>query len=388
MLLGIDSFLARPPRELLEKRWGLLSNQASVNSDGYYSKDLLRGKFENNLIRLFSPQHGFWGTEQDNMIETPDGRDPATDLPLFSLYGRTRRPTMQMLEGIDILLIDLQDVGTRVYTFITTLAFCLQEAKDQGKTVVVLDRPNPIGGTQVEGNILRTNMTSYVGVHALPMRHGMTIGELGGFFNKEMEIGADLQVIRLEGWNRSHYWDQTGLQFMIPSPNMPTLSTALVYPGQVLWEGTNVSEGRGTTRPFEFFGAPFINSREVQDFLKNISLPGAHLLETTFRPTFQKFQGEECRGFFLWVQDRLAFKPYFTTLALLQAVLTIYKEAFQWKAPPYEYETEKTPIDILIGDREIRTALEGGTPVTDLEQFWEAGLEEFLDKRRNYLLYP
>jgi uncharacterized protein YbbC (DUF1343 family) len=388
MFLGIDSLLSHPPTELLAKRWGLLSNQASVNRLGNYSKDLLRGKFKNNLKCLFSPQHGFWGTEQDDMMETLDTTDPTTGLPIYSLYSHTRRPTDRMMETVDVLLIDLQDVGTRVYTFITTLAYCLQEARKKGKEIVVLDRPNPIGGTAVEGNILNPGMISFVGAYPLPMRHGLTMGELARLFNQEMDIGAELRVIPMEGWRRSGYFDQDDHPWIMPSPNMPGLSTAMVYPGQVIWEGTNVSEGRGTTRPFEVFGAPFIDPREVKDFLKGIVLAGVRLIETAFRPTFQKWSGQECRGFFLWVFDRQAFKPYFTSLTLLQAVQTLYKNAFQWKAPPYEYETRRMPIDLLIGDQEIRQALESGKSIAELEGSWMTELKDFLKLRQKYLLYP
>jgi uncharacterized protein YbbC (DUF1343 family) len=388
MSLGIDSLILQPPSKLQKKSWGLLSNQASVNHTGNHSKDLLRGKFKNNLKCLYTPQHGFWGTEQDNMVETPDGVDPSTGLPIKSLYSHTRRPTAQMLEAIDVLIIDLQDVGTRVYTFITTLAYCLQEARNHGKEIIVLDRPNPIGGTVVEGNMLNPGMTSFVGVHPLPMRHGLTMGELARLFNQEMNIRAELQVIPMTEWPRSHYFDHTDSPWIMPSPNMPGLSTALVYPGQVIWEGTNISEGRGTTRPFEIFGAPFIKPQEVKDFLKGISLPGVRLIETTFRPTFQKWSGQECRGFFLWVFDRQVFKPYFTSLTLLQAIQTLYKDAFQWKAPPYEYETRRMPIDLLIGDPEIRQGLESGKSIPELEDSWMTGLDDFLKLRQGYLLYP
>jgi len=387
MLLGIDSFLSHPPADMQKKRWGLLSNQASVSKIGFYTKDLLRSKFQNNMKCLFSPQHGFWGTEQDNMIESPDGLDSATGLPIYSLYSRTRRPTDQMMEAIDVLLIDLQDVGTRVYTFITTLAYCLQEARRQGKEVVVLDRPNPITGTAVEGNRLQPAWTSFVGVYPLPMRHGMTMGELAQLFNQELDIGAELRVISMNGWQRSQYFDQTDCPWNIPSPNMPALSTALVYPGQVLWEGTNISEGRGTTRPFEVFGAPFINPKEVKEYLKDVSLPGVRLIEMAFRPTFQKWQGQECRGFFLWVFDRQVFKPYLTSLTLLQAVRALNKDAFQWKLPPYEYETRRLPIDLLIGDQELRQALEAGKSPKELEASWMVGLNDFLELRQKYLLY-
>jgi uncharacterized protein YbbC (DUF1343 family) len=388
MFFGIDSFLTNPLPELRNKRWGLLSNQASVNHEGYYSKDLLWGKFENNLKVLFSPQHGFWGTEQDNMIETRDSRDPFTGLPLYSLYSTTRRPIPRMMEEMDVLLIDLQDVGTRVYTFITTLANCLQECRKQGKTVVVLDRPNPLGGTMIEGNILKNALLSFVGVFALPMRHGLTMGEMARLLNREMKIDANLRVVPLEGWDRSRLMDQTGRPWILPSPNMPALSTALVYPGQVLLEGTNLSEGRGTTRPFEIFGAPFIDPQEVRQSLKNHSLPGLRLIDIAFRPTFQKWQGQECRGFFLWVFDPSVFKPYFTSMTLIQTIRALYPDVFQWKNPPYEYEWERLPIDMLIGDQKIRQALEQGTSIDILESSWQDALSDFALIREKYLLYP
>ncbi len=387
MQLGLEVFLNKPPRGLLNKRWGLLSNQASIDRSGHYSKDLLRRKFENNLTCLFSPQHGFWGTEQDNMVETPDDRDSATGLPIFSLYSHTRRLTAEMLAGIDLLLVDLQDVGTRVYTFITTLAYVLQEAKKFGKGVVVLDRPNPLGGEAVEGNVLRTDLISFVGAWKLPMRHGLTLGELAGLFNQVLGIGADLSVVAMEGWTRDRFFDQIARFWVSPSPNMPSLGTAVVYPGQVLWEGTNVSEGRGTTRPFETFGAPFIEPSRVKKRLEEFPIPGANLLETAFRPAFHKWQGEVCRGFFLQVYDRRAFQPYRATLNLLQVIRDLYPHDFRWKEPPYEYENERMPIDLLIGDQSLRQELEDGQPVSDLEAAWKPGLEDFLRLREAFLLY-
>lgn len=387
MQLGLEVFLNNPPRDLLDKKWGLLSNLASINREGYYSKDLLRGKFQNNLRGLFSPQHGFWGTEQDNMVETPDSQDPATGLPVHSLYSRTRRPSPESLAEIEVLLIDLQDVGTRVYTFITSLAYCLEEACRAGVEVVVLDRPNPLGGRAVEGNRLRPELRSFVGVWDLPMRHGLTPGELALLFNQELGIGAALRVVALQDWERGLTFAQTGRPWLPPSPNMPAVETAFVYPGQVLLEGTNISEGRGTTRPFECFGAPFLEPDRVKKLLERVPLPGVHLLETAFRPSFQKWQGEVCRGFFLQVSDRDSFRPYRTTLALIQALLELYPQDFQWKQPPYEYEQERMPIDLLIGDPVVRAALEAGTPVQELESSWENGLEEFKKIREGYLLY-
>ena len=388
MRLGIDSFLSDPPPDLLNKHWGLLSNQASVNREGHYSKDLLWGKFQNNLKCLFSPQHGFWGTEQDNMVETQDSLDAATGLPLYSLYSATRRPLPWMMEAMDVLLIDLQDIGSRVYTFITTMAYCIQECARQGKSVVVLDRPNPIGGRILEGNILQDSLLSFVGVYALPMRHGLTMGEMALLLNQEMKIQANLRVVPLEGWNRETFFDRCGFPWIMPSPNMPNLSTALVYPGQVLWEGTNISEGRGTTRPFELFGAPFINPLEVRTSLRGYPLPGVRLIDVAFRPTFQKWQGRECRGFFLWVYDPAVFKPFYTTMTLMQSLRSLYPEEFKWKDPPYEYETRHLPIDLLIGDQSIRQALEEGVPPEKLENSWREGLMAFSLLREKYQLYP
>jgi uncharacterized protein YbbC (DUF1343 family) len=385
--LGLEVFLSNPPRDLLKKKWGLLSNLASINRQGYYSKDLLRGKFQNNLRCLFSPQHGFWGTEQDNMVETPDSRDGATGLSIHSLYSHSRYPSPESLKEIEVLLVDLQDVGTRVYTFITSLAYCLEEAHRAGVEVVVLDRPNPLGGQQVEGNPLRPELRSFVGAWDLPMRHGMTPGELALLFNRELGTRAELRVIAMAGWERQATFEKTGRPWLPPSPNMPALETAFVYPGQVLLEGTNISEGRGTTRPFEYFGAPFLEPGRIKEMLAEVPLPGVQLLETAFRPTFQKWQGEVCRGFFLRVADREAFRPYRTTLALLQALLALYPGEFQWKQPPYEYERERLPIDLLTGDPAVRTALESGMPVEELEKSWEQGLGEFKKVREGYLLY-
>ena len=387
MQLGLEVFLNKPPRGLLNKRWGLLSNQASIDRSGHYSKDLLRRKFENNLTCLFSPQHGFWGTEQDNMVETPDDRDSATGLPIFSLYSHTRRLTAEMMAGIDLLLVDLQDVGTRVYTFITTLAYVLQEAKKFGKGVVVLDRPNPLGGEAVEGNVLQTDLISFVGAWKLPMRHGLTLGELAGLFNQVLGIGADLSVVAMEGWTRDRFFDQTARFWVSPSPNMPSLGTAVVYPGQVLWEGTNVSEGRGTTRPFEYFRRPLHRTVPGEKTSGRISNSRGEPAGDCFSSGLSEVAGRSVPGFFLQVYDRRAFQPYRTTLNLLQVIRDLYPNDFRWKEPPYEYENERMPIDLLIGDQSLRQELEDGQPVSDLETAWQPGLEEFLRLREAFLLY-
>jgi uncharacterized protein YbbC (DUF1343 family) len=314
--------------------------------------------------------------------------EPVTGLPVFSLYGARLRPSPESLDMIDILLVDLPDVGARVYTFAATMAYAMQSAARQGKKVIILDRPNPIGGAQVEGNILQPEMASIVGPYPLPMRHGMTLGELGHYYNDIGQVGCDVAVVPVQGWERWQYFETIGLPWVLPSPNLPTLDTALVYPGQVLLEGTNLSEGRGTTRPFELFGAPFIHPGHLKAALQEAyELPGVVLRETWFQPTFHKWAGEVCGGLQLHVSDRLAFKPYLTTLAILQVIIQLYPDQFQWRQPPYEYEYDRLPFDLLAGDPMVREGLERGVPVTALEQQWQGGLEAFLRQRQDYLLY-
>ena len=386
--IGFESLLEETPPELKQARLGLLCNQATLTPDWQPLWQVLARHFPENLRALFSPQHGFWGEKQDNMVASADGVEPVTGLPVFSLYGERLRPSPESFGLIDVLLVDLPDVGTRVYTFAATMAYAMQAAAQHGKKVIILDRPNPIGGVQVEGNLLHPEMASIVGPYPLPMRHGLTLGELARYYNRIGQIDCDLSVIPVQGWDRSLYFDAVGLPWVLPSPNLPTLDTAIVYPGQVLLEGTNLSEGRGTTRPFELFGAPFINPFEVKKALKDAyDLPGVFLRETWFQPTFHKWAGEVCGGFQLHVTDRQAFKPYFTTLAILQVILQRYPDQFQWRQPPYEYEYDRLPFDLLTGDPEVREGLERGVPLGTMEQDWTIGLQEFLQKRQEYLLY-
>jgi uncharacterized protein YbbC (DUF1343 family) len=386
-VLGIDNLRAEILTPLRNQRCGLLCNQASVNRKLVHSRIVLAENPGLQLTRLFSPQHGFAAEKQDNMIESDHGIDPETGLTVYSLYGEHRRPTAAMFEGIDVLFIDLNDVGTRVYTFIYTMAYCLEAAAEFGKKVIVLDRPNPIGGIAVEGNLLRGEYTSFVGLYPLPMRHGMTIGELALLFNDGFCIGADLEVVRMDGWRRSMYFDQTGLPWIFPSPNMPTPATALVYPGQVIWEGTNVSEGRGTTLPFELVGAPYWEIEKIQPLLSKDALEGCLLRPVLFEPTSGKWAGQSCRGFQIHVLDRHVYKPYRCSLALYQAVFSLHGEEFDYKEPPYEYEFKKLPMDLILGDRSLREQVEAGVPISDLEQRWRPEVEEFIDRRRPYLLY-
>lgn len=385
--LGIEKLLTSPPCWLGEKRIGLLTNQASVDSTLHNTVDLLVQSYPKTIKALFGPQHGFRGEKQDNMVESQDFIHPRFNLPVFSLYGTSRVPTKEMLELIDILVIDLQDIGTRVYTFITTLAYCLRAAQEHGKKVVVLDRPNPIGGTAVEGNLLKEQLRSFVGVYPLPMRHGLTIGEAAGIFNTQHRIGCDLEVIPMEGWKRTMYFQETGLHWIPPSPNMPSFTTALVYPGQVILEGTNLSEGRGTTTPFEILGAPFIDPFRLHYSLAGKDLPGIHLREVFFQPTFHKWQGEVCGGLQIHITDPDSYKPYVTSLTIIQEIHSLYPRDFSWRNPPYEYEEEKMPIDLISGDDSIREAIEQGRDVNQLEASWKEELDQFREMAKHHFLY-
>lgn len=384
---GIENLIDSPPPFLAGKRLALLCNQASTDRALHHSRDRLIAAFPGRLTCLFTPQHGFFAEKQDNMIESDHMVDSVSGLPIFSLYGEVRRPTAAMYEHFDILLVDIVDVGTRVYTFLYTLAYCLEEAARHGKKVVVLDRPNPVGGHLVEGNLLRDDCRSFVGLYPLPMRHGLTFGELALLINREYGINADLEVVAMQGWQRRMLFADTGLPWVFPSPNMPTPLTALVYPGQVIWEGTNVSEGRGTTLPFELFGAPFLKPREVLDFLEATPMPGCLLRPLMFEPTSNKWAGRTCRGFQLHVTDAAAFKPYRTALALLQACMRLYPGEFALKQPPYEYEFEHCPLDLILGDSTLRHALAAGEELLALEESWQAELAEFAALRREYFLY-
>lgn len=384
--IGLEQCIASPPGSLQAKRLGLLCNQASTDHRFRHSRDLFLQYFPGQLCCLFSPQHGFFSARQDNMIESDHSVDPLSGLPVYSLYGETRKPYSSMFVDIDVLLIDLMDVGTRVYTFIWTVAYCLQTAAETGVKVVILDRPNPIGG-KVEGNVLNQDWSSFVGLWPIPMRHGLTVGEMALLCNNEMEIGAELEVVPVQGWQRDMLYPDTGLPWVFPSPNMPTFTTALVYPGQVIWEGTNISEGRGTTLPFELVGAPFLDFREVLQEIRNIELPGCIFRPLAFEPTSGKWAGETCQGFQLHVTDSETFMPYRTSLVLMQALLRLYPDDFLYKDPPYEYEFKRLPMDLIIGDQGVRKALEMGEDVVQLEYSWQDDLQEYQERIQPVLLY-
>ena len=385
--VGLEVLASEYQKRLKGARLGVLFNQASVDKELRSARDVISSVFPRQVKALFGPQHGAGGEDQDNMVETSHEMDPELQVPIFSLYSETREPTAQMLEQIDVLIIDLQDVGTRVYTFASTMLQCLRAASKQGNKVVILDRPNPLGGEAVEGNLLEEELFSFVGPWRLPMRHGLTMAEMALLFKDVFQLDCDLEVVPMRGWSRDMLWPDTGLRWVLPSPNMPFFDTAIVYPGQVMWEGTNVSEGRGTCRPFELFGAPFLRPKEIRASLNPSLLMGCILQEFRFRPTFHKWEARLCKGFHIHVLDPRGFKPYRTSLALLQQVLLKYGEYFEWRPAPYEYEYKKLPIDLILGSKKVKSLLEKRISVLELEAGWEADLKEFSFLRDQYLIY-
>lgn len=366
---------------------GLVVNAASVDSHFNSAIDLFQAAKGINLVALFGPQHGIWGETQDNMIEWEGFRDVRTGLPVYSLYGKTRSPLPEMLENLDCLVIDLPDVGARYYTFVWTMVLCLKACKENKVSCIVLDRPNPINGNMIEGPVLEPEFSSFVGLYPLPIRHGMTIGELALYFNREFGINCELTVVPMKGWQREMWFENTGLPWIMPSPNMPTPDTAIVYPGMALLEGTNVSEGRGTTRPFEIFGKPGIDPYELVKALKREGLPGVKYRPLYFIPTFNKYQGEICGGAQIYVTDRSTFLPVITGIAILRTMYHLYPETFKWRDPPYEYEKDKLPIDILLGTDKIRIQIEKGYSLEEISFSWKEQIEDFKARRRAYLLY-
>jgi len=366
---------------------GVVCNHASIDRGFLHVIDRVASCEGVTLGAIFGPQHGFRSDVQDNMVETPHGADPRRRVPVYSLYSETREPTAEMLRGLDALVIDLQDIGARIYTYIYTMANCMRAAARHGVQVIVCDRPNPIGGEAVEGATLRPGWESFVGQFAIPMRHGMTTGELAMLFNDAFGIGAPLEVVRMDGWTRDMYADATGLPWVMPSPNMPTLDTAIVYPGTVLFEGTMLSEGRGTTRPFELLGAPWIDAERFAAEMNGAGLPGAYFRPAGFEPTFQKHAKQPCGGCQIHVTDRHAFEPVITGVALIDMFRRSDPARFAWRQPPYEYEHDKMPIDILAGSDVLRQQVESGVPMREIAGSWDEDEAAFRRLREPYLLY-
>ncbi len=385
--LGLEKILNEQNNLLRNLRIGLICNQSSVNHQFQHAADLF---FENdnlNLVSLFGPQHGIRGDVQDNMVETSHAIDRLTKLPIYSLYSETRQPTEEMLLSMDALVFDLQDVGCRVYTFIYTMANAMRACAKFGKKIFVLDRPNPIGGLLAEGNFLEKGHESFVGQFPLPMRHGLTVGELAKLFNTEFHINCDLEVITMNNWERQDFYDETDAPWVMPSPNMPTVDTTVVFPSTVYFEGTKVSEGRGTTRPFEIVGAPYIDSNEYADELSALELPGVIFRPINFLPTFQKYSNQSCGGVFLHITERNLFEPVITGLAMVKVMYELYPEDFEWKDTPYEYEFDRNPFDVIAGTTKIREMIEEGKSIAEIKLSWKNDVEDFNELRKKYFLY-
>jgi len=389
VLPGLEVLIDDEPWRIQGKKIGLVTNQSAITNDFQHSVKLLHAGRGWKLTTLFGPEHGIWGEAQD-MAHVDHSTDPLTGLPVYSLYGKSEAdlaPRREVLRGLDALVIDLQDIGSRYYTFIYTMALCMREAAPLGLPVIVLDRPNPIDGIHLEGNIREDRYSSFVGMFPLPTRHGMTAGELARYFNKVFNLNCDLTVVPMKGWRRSMWWGDTGLPWVIPSPNMPTVYTATVYPGMCLIEGTNLSEARGTTHPFEFFGAPWLDPFKLADQLNHLDLPGVRFRPHYFIPSFHKHAGLVCGGAELHVTNRAVFEPYRTGLWCIKVARDMNPEKFDWRRETYEFVSDRLAIDLLCGSSCYREIVEDGGSIDEWVAQWEDSLREFAKFRDEFLLY-
>jgi uncharacterized protein YbbC (DUF1343 family) len=381
--LGLEVFLSERQDLVAGRRVGLVASVSSL--DARVVSTAARLKERVNLVALFGPEHGLRGQAQAGE-KVGVSTDPYLGLPVYSLYGDTRKPTPEMLRDLDVLVVDLQDAGARFYTYLGTLTYVMQAAAEQGLPVVVLDRPTPINGVTLEGPVLDPVYTSFVGMFPIPIRYGMTIGESSRLFNEQFGIDCDLTVVTMQGWTRDLWFDQTGLPFIPPSPNLPTLAALTVYPGLCLFEGTNLSEGRGTTKPFEYIGAPWLKPEPLAHALNDLALPGVRFRPMYFTPTFSKHAGQPCAGIHTVVMDRERFRPVETALHMLKLIKDTYPDQFAW-AEPWEPGAHR-PIDLLSGSSTLREHLDSGKPLADLLARWQADLQAFSSLRAQYLLYP
>lgn len=370
-------------KEVFEgKRLGIIANHTAYDRDGKFIIDIFRSMKGVTITALFSPEHGFWGKVRDGK-KIGDQTHPVYNLPVYSLYGKTQKPTSDMLRNIDVLVFDIQDIGARFYTYIYTMSLAMEAAAENGKTFVVLDRPNPINGKSVQGNILEPALASFVGLYPIPVRHGMTAGELAKMFNGQGwlagRVKARLVVIPMEGWRRRMWYDQTHLRFIKPSPNMPDLETAAIYPGLCLLEGTNVSEARGTAMPFRQFGAPWIDSKLLTERLNALNLPAMRFEPVRFTPTSSKYKGRECQGVRIIVTDRNRLEPYSNGVRIVNEICRIYPDQIKWRAAHF---------DRLCGTSKIRDAIISGMSLDVLQNRWRKELESFMKIRAGYLIYP
>lgn len=388
--VGIEAVVAEGFRQWRGRSLGLVVNQASILSDFQYTLDVVRARQAEGGYRLaaiFGPQHGLSGHTQDNMIEWEGETGSGEAIPIHSLYGQVREPTDAMLADIDTLVIDLPDVGARYYTFIWTMALCMKAASERGIEVVVLDRPNPLGGAVVEGPRMKAEMESFVGLFPIVARHGLTIGEVAKWLQATHYPSCKLEVVPMTGWNRRMFWSDTERHWVMPSPNMPTLDTALVYPGMCLFEGTKLSEGRGTTRPFEICGAPYVDAEQLVADMHQLDLPGVRFRPYSFEPTFQKHAREVCHGLHFHVTDREKFRSVETTFHLLRILWRNHGKEVAWQDPPYEYVWDRRPIDLLTGDPELTSWIEENGSQHLLQQRLQDDAANWMTERKPFLLY-
>jgi uncharacterized protein YbbC (DUF1343 family) len=389
VITGLDSILNEFPAKLRGKRIGILCHAASITKDFHHISDIFYQLKNCKLSALFGPQHGIHGQTQDNMIEWQSHKHPVFNIPLYSLYGKHRKPTPEMLNGIDVLLIDLQDVGARMYTYIWTVKLCMEACTEADVPVWILDRPNPIGRLPFDGPVLKKEYFTFVGGASIPLCHRMTIGEMALWIKEKYYRDCDLNVVRMKNWRRSFLFSDTDLPWVLPSPNIPTVQTALVYPGTVLLEALNLSEGRGTTIPFELFGAPFIDHGELKKNLGNRHIEGCVFRTHDFIPTFHKFNGELCYGLQIHITDIDRFKPVGTALEIFDAIIeTSLRDSLKFKMPPYEYEYNLMPFDILSGDSGMRECLISRKNISVEKERWGDEIEVFRKEFQQLAIYP
>lgn len=387
VVTGLESVLTEFPSSLRNKRIGILCHAPSITRDFVHITEVFHGMKECRLSAIFGPQHGLYGQTQDNMIEWQSIVHPYYKVPLFSLYGEHRKPTANMLGEIDVLLVDLQDVGARLYTYIWTVKLCMEACLEAGIPVIVLDRPNPVGKLPFDGPVLKQEYFTFVGGASIPLCHRMTMGEMALWLREKYYQGCDLQVAWMKGWRRSMMYSQTGLPWVLPSPNMPTEKTATVYPGTVLIEALNLSEGRGTTIPFELFGAPFIRAEELKKNLDARKIGGCSFRIHGYIPAFHKFAGQYCNGIQIHVTDISKYRPVATALEIFDAIMETSPGELKFNPPPYEYEYNLMPFDILSGDSLMRETLEGRKDIHSEIERWQAGIAEFRKEFREFEAY-
>ncbi|MGD6815996.1 exo-beta-N-acetylmuramidase NamZ family protein [Metabacillus sp. 113a] len=378
VVTGAEMLFKQHQKLIKGKRIGLITNPTGVDRNLKSIVDIAAGSKDTELTALFGPEHGVRGDAQAGQY-VEYYIDEKTGVPVYSLYGQTKKPTPEMLKNVDVLLFDIQDVGTRYYTYIYTMAYAMEAAKEKGIPIIVLDRPNPLGGIQTDGPVLEPEFSSFVGRYPIPLRHGMTVVELATLFNNEFGIDADLKVIKMKGWKRNMDFDETSLPFVMPSPNMPTIETAFVYPATGMIEGTNLSEGRGTTKPFELIGAPFINSSDLAEKLNRLKLPGVSFRAASFTPTFSKHSGKLSHGVQVYVTDRKKFKAVKTGLSIVKTVKDMYPNDFQFLASNH--------FNLLLGNSWVKEMLINGASVEEIEKRYEKERKQFMEIREQYLMY-